>query len=57
MKIIEITQNAALILNDMAIIQQLADPIPAMFGDLNIYIFSYIIKFPSFYMSSWLCMW
>ena len=31
---------------------QLADHVPAMFGDLSIYIFRYIIKLASFYMSS-----
>ena len=49
---IKILQNTALILDIIAIIQQLADHVPAMFGDLSIYIFRYIIKLVFFYMSS-----
>ena len=49
---IKIPQNAALILDGMAIIQQLADHVPAMFHDLSVYIFRYIIKLAFFYMSS-----
>ena len=45
---IKIPQNTALILDDMAINQLLADHIPATFGDLSIYIFRYIIKLASF---------
>ena len=51
-KIIKGPQNTALILDGMAIIQRLADRVPATFGDLNIYIFRYLIKLISFYMSS-----
>ena len=49
-KIIKIPQNTTLILDGIAIIQQLADHVPATFGDLNIYIFRYMIKLASFYM-------
>ena len=52
MKIIKIPQNTALILDGMAIIQQLVDHVSAIFGDLSIHIFRYIIKLASFYMSS-----
>ena len=52
MEIIQIPHNTVLILDDMPIIQQLADQVPATFGDLSIYIFRYIIKLSSFYMSS-----
>ena len=51
MKIIEIPQNTALILDGMAIIQQLTEHVPAMYGDLSIYIFRYIIKLASFNIS------
>ena len=50
MKMIKIPQNTALILDGMAIIQLLANHVPAKFGDLNIYIFRYIIKLASFYV-------
>ena len=39
MRIIKIPQNTALILDGMAIIQQLGDHVPVVFGDLSIYIF------------------
>ena len=52
MRIIKIPQKTTLILNGMAIIQQLAGHVPATFGDLNIDIFRYIIKLASFHMSS-----
>ena len=52
MKIVKISQNTALILDGMTIIQQLADHVPETFGDLSIYIFKYKIKLASFYMSS-----
>ena len=52
MKIIKIPQNTALNLYCMAITQQQADHLPAMFGDLSIFIFRSIIKLASFYRSS-----
>ena len=39
MKIIKIPQNTVLILDGMKIIQQLADHVPATFGEQSIYIF------------------
>ena len=49
---IKTPQNTTQILNGMAIIQQLAYHVRAMFSDLSIYIFRHIIKLASFYMSS-----
>ena len=52
MKITKIPQNTTLIFDGITIIQQPAGHVPATFGNLNIYIFRYIIKFTFFYMSS-----
>ena len=49
---IKIPQNTALILDSIAIIQQLANYVPAIFGDLSIYVLRYIIKLASFYILS-----
>lgn len=52
MLVTDIPQDAALILDGMAIIQQLADKVPATFGDLSIFIFKHIIKLACFYRAS-----
>jgi CRISPR/Cas system CSM-associated protein Csm2 small subunit len=52
MLVTSVPKNGALILDGMAVIQQLADKIPATFGDLSKFIFRHIIKLSCFYAAS-----